>query len=99
MKHRRHRPQQEDSRQFSKATSEHFLHVDHMQPSIELVTDLMESTNLCEAGGGMKRNAGRLLGVDARNHRVMADRVRADDQVGQQGTADAFALVVVVNID
>jgi hypothetical protein len=80
-------------------TLEHFLHVDHMKPAIELMTDLMEPTDLCEAGSSMKRDTGRLLGVDACNDRVMADRAGSHDQILQQGAADALPLVVVANVD
>lgn len=50
MKHRYRRPQQGDIRHYPKATSQHLLHVDRVQPSIELVTDLVA--------------VGRLIGLD-----------------------------------
>lgn len=69
-----------------------------MEPSIKLVTDLMEVSHLCEASLSMKCHAGGLLGVDAGNDRMVAYTASTGNQVSQQGATDAFAVMFGVHI-
>src|SRR4051812_45825220 len=79
--------------------SEHFLHVDDVQPAVEFEAYFFEEGYLIEAVGGVDGYAGGLFGVDAGDDRVMAQGAGAVDQVGEEGAADALALVVGVDVD
>ena len=94
-----HRTSRTSGRRLRRAHSRSQLHEHHVEPAVELVADLGEAGDFAEAVLGVEGEAGGLLGVDAGDDGVQAERAGALDLVGEDRRADALAVAVGVDVD
>src|SRR5262245_13345910 len=75
------------------------LHVNHIQPSAEFETDLLQVSNFLTREPVVQSDAGGLVGVNSSDDRFVADHTGAINEVLKQERADAASMMFVMNVN
>jgi hypothetical protein len=75
------------------------LHVEHIQPAVELETDALESTGREKSEGFMQAEACFLIGGNNGNDTMVAELIGSPEQIQHEGAPDAATVEIGMNVD
>src|SRR5437868_2963565 len=79
--------------------SEHPLHLDDVEPTVELPPDLSLDPDEVEAAGSVQRDRGLMASDDAGDHRMEAALASEPDELGDDDSTHSEAATGLVHVD